>query len=142
MSLARLRAPSGVLLSIVTSHTKELQTSITALALAWVAKNPNTATVILGASKPEQITQNLAALELIPRLTPEILHKIDKILSNAPETLVCFVLLFVFLFLMKHLAVLWPTISRQVWTSLSKRDELSSTSYINDKLCCIFVLFM
>jgi hypothetical protein len=62
---------------------------MTALALAWVAKNPNTATVILGASKPEQITQNLKALEVIPKLTPEILHKIDQILSNTPAALVC-----------------------------------------------------
>lgn len=67
----------------------DLQTTMTALALAWVAKNPNTATVILGASKPEQITQNLEALEVIPKLTPEILHKIDQILSNTPAALVC-----------------------------------------------------
>ncbi|KAF8204130.1 NADP-dependent oxidoreductase domain-containing protein [Pholiota molesta] len=66
---------------------EDLQTTMTALALAWVAKNPNTATVILGASKPEQITQNLKALEVIPKLTPEILHKIDQILSNTPAAL-------------------------------------------------------
>jgi len=63
----------------------ELQTSMACLALAWVAKNPNTSTVILGASKPEQITENLKALEVIPKLTPEIMHRIDKILSNTPD---------------------------------------------------------
>ena len=63
----------------------ELQTSVSALALAWVAKNPNTSTVILGASKPEQITENLKAIEVIPKLTPEVLHKIEKILDNEPD---------------------------------------------------------
>lgn len=64
---------------------EELNTTATALALAWVAKNPNTSTVILGASSPEQVTQNLKALEVIPKLTPEVLEKIEKILGNAPE---------------------------------------------------------
>ncbi|KAF9562295.1 Aldo/keto reductase [Agrocybe pediades] len=62
----------------------ELQTTMSALALAWVAKNTNTSTVILGASKPEQILENLKALEVIPKLTPEIMDKIDKILNNTP----------------------------------------------------------
>ncbi|KAF8167230.1 NADP-dependent oxidoreductase domain-containing protein [Crassisporium funariophilum] len=64
---------------------EELQTTVSALALAWVAKNPNTSTVILGASKPEQIIENLKAIEVIPKLTPEILEKIDKILANVPQ---------------------------------------------------------
>ncbi|EDR04455.1 uncharacterized protein LACBIDRAFT_252630 [Laccaria bicolor S238N-H82] len=64
---------------------EELNTTVSALALAWVAKNPNTSTVILGASSPEQVTQNLKALEVIPKLTPEVLEKIEKILGNAPE---------------------------------------------------------
>ena len=63
----------------------ELQTTVSVLALAWVAKNPNTSTVILGASKPEQITENLKAIEVIPKLTPEVLQKIEKILDNEPE---------------------------------------------------------
>jgi aryl-alcohol dehydrogenase-like predicted oxidoreductase len=63
----------------------ELQTTVSALALAWVARNPNTSTVILGASKPEQIIENLKAIEVIPKLTPEVLHKIEKILDNEPE---------------------------------------------------------
>lgn len=71
----------------------ELQTTISALALAWVAKNPNTSTVILGASRPEQILENLKALEVIPKLTPAIMEKIEKILGSAPESLVrCFIL--------------------------------------------------
>ncbi|KAF9540130.1 hypothetical protein CPC08DRAFT_651011, partial [Agrocybe pediades] len=69
-------------------NSKQLQTTVGALALAWVAKNPNTSTVTLGSSKPQQITENLKAIEVIPKLTPEIMGKIEKILSNAPEPLV------------------------------------------------------
>ncbi|KIJ11347.1 hypothetical protein PAXINDRAFT_177351 [Paxillus involutus ATCC 200175] len=61
---------------------QELGCSVTHLALAWVAKNPNTSTVILGASKPEQVLDNLKALEVIPKLTPEVMDKIEAILDN------------------------------------------------------------
>jgi aryl-alcohol dehydrogenase-like predicted oxidoreductase len=40
--------------------------------------------VILGASKPEQVVDNLKALDVIPKLTPEILDKIEAILQNKP----------------------------------------------------------
>ncbi|KZT72224.1 voltage-gated potassium channel subunit beta-1 channel subunit beta-1 [Daedalea quercina L-15889] len=63
---------------------KELGCSVGHLALAWIAVNPNTSTVILGASKPEQVIDNLRALDVIPKLTPEVLDKIDKILDNKP----------------------------------------------------------
>ncbi|KAA1471468.1 Aldo/keto reductase [Dentipellis sp. KUC8613] len=63
----------------------ELDCKIGHLALAWVAKNPNTSTVILGATSPEQILDNLKALEVIPKLTPEILKKIDHIVANKPS---------------------------------------------------------
>jgi aryl-alcohol dehydrogenase-like predicted oxidoreductase len=59
------------------------------LALAWVARFPTTSTVILGATKPEQLLENLKAIEVIPKLTPEILAKIDDILGNKPAPEVC-----------------------------------------------------
>ncbi|KZP04436.1 voltage-gated potassium channel beta-2 subunit [Athelia psychrophila] len=65
----------------------EIGCTMTHLALAWVAINPNTSTVILGASNPEQVLDNLKALDVIPKLTPEVLAKIDKILGNKPEAL-------------------------------------------------------
>jgi voltage-dependent potassium channel beta subunit len=55
------------------------------LALAWAAKNENVSTVILGATKVEQIHDNCGALKLIPLLTPEVLEEIEKILQNKPE---------------------------------------------------------
>ncbi|KAK0475400.1 NADP-dependent oxidoreductase domain-containing protein [Armillaria novae-zelandiae] len=66
---------------------EELQTTPATLALAWVARNPNTSTVILGASRPEQVLQNLKALEVLPRLTEDIMNKIEVILDNKPVPL-------------------------------------------------------
>ena len=57
---------------------------MTHLALAWVASKPSTSTVILGATKPEQIIDNLKAIPIIQKLTPEILERIDVILDNKP----------------------------------------------------------
>lgn len=71
----------------ITAIAEKLGTTTAALALAWVARHPNTSTVILGASKPEQVTENLKAIEVIPKLTPEILEEIDGILENKPAAL-------------------------------------------------------
>ncbi len=64
---------------------KELGTSLAKLSIAWVVKNPNVSTCILGASKTEQLNENLKALEALPLLTPEVTKKIDGILKNKPE---------------------------------------------------------
>lgn len=66
----------------------ELDCSITHLALAWVACHPGTSTVILGASRPEQVLDNLKALNVVARLTDEVLEKVEAILGNRPESLV------------------------------------------------------
>ncbi|KAG9074465.1 hypothetical protein FS749_013976 [Ceratobasidium sp. UAMH 11750] len=63
----------------------ELGTSVSALALAWAASHPNASTVILGATKPEQIIDNLKALDVIKKITPEVREKINKILDNDPK---------------------------------------------------------
>jgi len=86
----RLKTPEGQeRIKKVRELTKlaeeELQTTPSVLALAWVAKNPNTSTVILGASNPQQILDNLKALEVIPKLTDQIMDKIEKILDNKPS---------------------------------------------------------
>ncbi|ORY33471.1 NADP-dependent oxidoreductase domain-containing protein [Naematelia encephala] len=63
---------------------KELGCSMTSLALAWTIKNENVSTCILGATKPEQIKENVKALDVVPKLTSEIMAKIEKILDNKP----------------------------------------------------------
>ncbi len=55
------------------------------LGLAWCLKNPNVSPVITGASRPGQVTENMRALEVVPKLTPEVLARIDRILDNKSD---------------------------------------------------------
>jgi voltage-dependent potassium channel beta subunit len=55
------------------------------LAIAWCLANPHVSTVILGASRVEQLEENLRSLDLAKRLDPETLTRIDTILDNKPE---------------------------------------------------------
>src|SRR5579863_608212 len=57
----------------------ELGCSPAQLAIAWCAKNPNVSTVITGASRVEQVEENLAALDVMPQLTPEVMERIDQL---------------------------------------------------------------
>jgi voltage-dependent potassium channel beta subunit len=60
----------------------ELDCSLAQLALAWCASNPNVTSVITGASRPSQVTENMAALEVLDRLDEEILARIDEVLQD------------------------------------------------------------
>jgi voltage-dependent potassium channel beta subunit len=57
----------------------ELGCSVAQLAIAWVAKNPRVSSVITGASKLSQLRSNLGAVEVIAKLTPEVMARIDAI---------------------------------------------------------------
>ncbi len=63
---------------------KELGVSLPKLAIAWCLRNPNVSTVILGASKVEQLEETLQSAQVVSLLTPEILQKIEDILQNKP----------------------------------------------------------
>ena len=63
----------------------ELGCTMAQLALAWCLKNPHVSTVITGASKPEQVTENLKALEVVQKLDDEVMARLEKILDNKPE---------------------------------------------------------
>jgi len=68
------------------SHVAEdLQTTMPKLAIAWCLKNPHVSTVITGASKPEQVSENMTALDVVPKLTEEVLDRIEHILDNKPS---------------------------------------------------------
>ncbi|GAA0893353.1 aldo/keto reductase [Fulvivirga kasyanovii] len=69
----------------LTGLSKELGMSMPLLALAWCLKNDDVSTVILGASKKEQLQENLKALEAKEKLTAEVMEKIESILANKPE---------------------------------------------------------
>jgi len=62
----------------------DLGISLPVLGLSWCLSNKNVSTVILGASKVEQLKENLKAIEAQHLLTPEILMNIDAILENVP----------------------------------------------------------
>ena len=68
----------------LTVLAKELGTSVAKLSIAWTIKNPHVSTAILGASKKEQLIENLQALEVLPLLTTEVMNKIDVIVDNKP----------------------------------------------------------
>ena len=57
----------------------ELGCSVAQLAIAWAARNPHVSTVITGASKLSQLQANLGAVEVIAKLTPEVMARIDAI---------------------------------------------------------------
>ena len=63
---------------------KELGCSMAQLAIAWCLKNPNVSTVLLGATSPEQLEENLGALGTARMLSTEHMASIEAILDNAP----------------------------------------------------------
>jgi aryl-alcohol dehydrogenase-like predicted oxidoreductase len=57
----------------------ELGATVAQLAIAWVAKNPRVSTVITGASSLQQLQSNLGAVALLPKLTPEVMARVDAV---------------------------------------------------------------
>jgi voltage-dependent potassium channel beta subunit len=58
---------------------RDLGATTAQLAIAWVARNPRVSTVITGASSVKQLQDNLKAAEILPKLTPDVLARIDEI---------------------------------------------------------------
>ncbi|SJZ32483.1 potassium channel beta subunit family protein [Sediminibacterium ginsengisoli] len=62
----------------------DLNVSLASLAIAWTIHNPNVTTAILGATRKEQLHENLKALEVLPILTTAVMEQIENILENKP----------------------------------------------------------
>jgi voltage-dependent potassium channel beta subunit len=58
--------------------------SLSLFSLAWCLKNPNVSTAILGASKVSQLEENLKALDVVEKLTDEIMQQVDAVMQNKP----------------------------------------------------------
>jgi voltage-dependent potassium channel beta subunit len=58
--------------------------STAAMSIAWCLKNPNVSTVILGATKKQQLLENLKALEAVEKLTADLMDKIENIMKTKP----------------------------------------------------------
>jgi aryl-alcohol dehydrogenase-like predicted oxidoreductase len=60
---------------------EEAGLSMAQLAVAWVLQNPNVSAAIIGATRPEQVRENVKASGI--RLDPEVLQRIDEVLGDA-----------------------------------------------------------
>lgn len=60
----------------------DLGCTMAQLAIAWCAKNPHVSTVITGASKVSQVHENLAALDVLPLLTDEVMARVETALAS------------------------------------------------------------
>ena len=63
---------------------QDLGCSIAQLAIAWCLKNPNVSTVITGASKAPQVVENMKTLDVVAKLTSDVMERIETILANKP----------------------------------------------------------
>lgn len=63
----------------------DLGVSMPQLGVAWCLKNPDVSTVILGATKPEQLQETLTAPSILPLLTADVMERIENILQNKPQ---------------------------------------------------------
>jgi voltage-dependent potassium channel beta subunit len=60
----------------------DLGCSLAQFALAWCAGNPHVSTVITGASRPEQVVENMKAVEIVPRIDGEVRTRVEAILAG------------------------------------------------------------
>jgi voltage-dependent potassium channel beta subunit len=67
----------------LTPIAAELECTPAQMALAWCLKNPNVSTVITGATRPEQVTENMKAVAVAAKLTPDVMARIEATLAPA-----------------------------------------------------------
>lgn len=67
------------------SLARSLDATLPQFAIAWCASNGNVSSVITGASRPEQLEENLKALDVLPRLTPDVLAAVDAIVGKPKQ---------------------------------------------------------
>jgi voltage-dependent potassium channel beta subunit len=66
-------------------YAEELGVTLPTLSIAWCIKNQNVSTAILGATKKDQLVENLKALDVLPKLNTEVMEKIDEIMGTKPK---------------------------------------------------------
>ena len=63
---------------------EKLGCDLAALAMAWVIRNPHVSSAITGASRPEQVAKSVKALDVLPKLTDEVMKEIDELVGTKP----------------------------------------------------------
>lgn len=63
----------------------DLGCTMAQFAIAWCLKNPDVSTVITGASRPEQVTENMKAIEVVEKLDRDVVERTEQALGNKPE---------------------------------------------------------
>jgi aryl-alcohol dehydrogenase-like predicted oxidoreductase len=63
----------------------DLGCTLAQFAIAWCAKNPHVSTVITGASRASQVVENMKAMDVVPKLTGEIMARVDEIVGKKEE---------------------------------------------------------
>uniref|UniRef100_A0A3Q2V2X5 Voltage-gated potassium channel subunit beta-1 n=1 Tax=Haplochromis burtoni TaxID=8153 RepID=A0A3Q2V2X5_HAPBU len=63
---------------------EKLGCTLPQLAVAWCLRNEGVSSVLLGTSNPEQLTENLGAIQVLPKMTSHVVSEIDHILGNRP----------------------------------------------------------
>ncbi len=60
----------------------DLGCTLAQMSLAWCLKNPHVSTVITGASRPAQVVENMKALAVVAKLTPDVMARVDAALES------------------------------------------------------------
>ena len=81
----RLTAPTLIAkVKALQAIADQLGVPLAQMSLAWCLKNPNVSTVITGASRVEQVRENMKAMQVVDQLTPEVMARIDEITAPRP----------------------------------------------------------
>uniref|UniRef100_A0A673MHN9 Voltage-gated potassium channel subunit beta-1 n=1 Tax=Sinocyclocheilus rhinocerous TaxID=307959 RepID=A0A673MHN9_9TELE len=70
----------------LTHIAEKLSCTLPQLAIAWCLRNEGVSSVLLGTSNPAQLTENLGAIQVLPKITALVASDIDKILGNRPQS--------------------------------------------------------
>jgi voltage-dependent potassium channel beta subunit len=73
-----------ILRKLVAYAKNKLGCSMAQLALSWILHNKNVSTAIIGATSVKQLEENITSLQVLPKLSDEIMSEIERILENTP----------------------------------------------------------
>jgi len=83
--MAKRLEKSKVVVQHIAPIAEQLGCTVSQLALAWCAANPHVSTVILGATKIEQLEENLASVDVIEKLTPAVMQQLEHAMGTTPD---------------------------------------------------------